>query len=263
MLKIWRILCLLPILAWANTLNDIQQRGVLRIGTEPNYFPFEFVNKTGNVVGFDIDVAKHMAKTMGVKLKIVPTAVDSAVLGILTNKYDIYMRGITLTQERNLKINFADPYFYSGQTLIARGEVASGVKDPSELNREGVVFVSKIGTTGERTAKRTFKKATYRSFETEQEALLELLSGRADVFVFDAPYNTVAMMQHPNADLHHFEKPITYEPLAWGLKPGDPDLLNWLNNYLRQIKNDGTYDKFHQKWFEQTNWINSIAESAG
>ena len=102
-----------------STLNSIVQKGVLTVGLEPGYMPFEMKDKQGNIIGFDVDMANEMAKAMGVKLQLVPTAWDGIIAGLLTGKYDIIMSGMTITQERNLKINFANPYISVGQTILA------------------------------------------------------------------------------------------------------------------------------------------------
>ena len=237
-------------LAYADeALNAISKHGVLRVGTEANYYPFEFLNENGQLVGFDIDIANHMAETMGVKLEIVDGTVDSLIPGLIANKYDIFIRGITLTAKRNLKANFANPYFIAGQTIIIRKELQNTIKSYKDLNHPKFKIVSKVGTTGEMAAKKFIAKAEYTSFDTEQEALLELINNRADAFVFDFPYNTIALKKFGKQKLVHLNKPFTYEPLAWVVKQGNHDFMNWLNNYLNQIQNDGTYEKFYKKWF--------------
>lgn len=80
-----------------STLNQILQKGVLTVGMEPGYMPFEMKDKKGNIIGFDVDMAKAMAKAMGVKLKLVPTAWDGIIAGLITGKYDIIMSGMTVT----------------------------------------------------------------------------------------------------------------------------------------------------------------------
>ena len=73
-----------------STLNEILQRGELRVGMEPGYMPFEMKDKKGRIIGYDVDMAKKMAKEMGVKLKLVPTSWDGIIAGLLTNKYDLH-----------------------------------------------------------------------------------------------------------------------------------------------------------------------------
>ena len=120
--------------ASADTLEEILKRGSLRVGMEPGYMPFELTNQKGEIIGFDVDVAKRMAKAMGVKLELVSTAWDGIIPALLTKKFDILMSGMTLTQERNLKINFAQPYIVIGQTILLRKELAGQVKSYKDLN---------------------------------------------------------------------------------------------------------------------------------
>ena len=142
-----------------STLNAILQRGELRVGMEPGYMPFEMKDKKGRIIGYDVDMAKKMAKEMGVKLKLVPTAWDGIIAGLVTGKYDIIMSGMTITQQRNLKINFADPYVVVGQTMMIRKELAGKIKTAKDLDKPEYTVVTKLGVTGEIATKKFFKKA--------------------------------------------------------------------------------------------------------
>ncbi|PLX46014.1 MAG: amino acid ABC transporter substrate-binding protein [Deltaproteobacteria bacterium] len=244
--------------AQAGTIDEILDRGTLKVGMEPGYMPFELRNKKGEVIGFDVDMANRMAKAMGVKLEIVPTAWDGIIAALVTNKFDILMSGMTLTQERNLRINFADPYIVIGQAILLRKELAGEVKSYKDLNDSKYKVTSKLGTTGEQATKKHIPKCTYISFETEQEAMMEVVNGKADAFVYDLPYLGPAMAQKGEGKLVLLDKPFTYEPLAWAVKKGDADFLNWLNNFLRQIKNDGVYDKIYEKWILSSDWQKEI-----
>ncbi|WP_029898092.1 transporter substrate-binding domain-containing protein [Desulfohalovibrio reitneri] len=241
-----------------STLEEIQQRGELRVGFEAGYMPFEMTDKNGNFVGFDIEVAKEMAKDMGVKFVPVNTAWDGIIPALLTEKFDIIISGMTVTQERNLKVNFADPYITVGQTILLRKELENEVKSYKDLNDPKYTVVSKLGTTGEQAVLRKIPKATYKSFETETEAAMEVLSGKADAYVYDLPNCVVFMAQQGKDKLVFLDEPFTYEPLAWAVRKGDPDFLNWLNNFLRQIKNDGRYERIYNKWIKSTEWIEKV-----
>ncbi len=239
---------------WKNsTLNEVVQRGVLRVGMEPGYMPFQMKDKKGNIIGFDVDIAKAMAKAMGVKLEIVPTAWDGIIAGLLTGKFDILISGMTITQKRNLKINFADPYISVGQTIIAHKKHSG--KTWQELDNPDFTIVTKLGVTGEIATRKMFKKAKIRTFETEADAAQEVLNGRADAFVYDKPYNAIFYAQKAaTGKIIHLDEDLTYEPLGWGIKKGDPDFLNWLNHFLNQAKSDGLYDRIYTKWFEKDAW---------
>jgi polar amino acid transport system substrate-binding protein len=245
-------------LAKKSTLEEIQKRGELRVGFEAGYLPFEMADKKGRFIGFDIDMAKEMAKAMGVKFVPVNTAWDGIIPALITKKFDIIMSGMTVTQERNLKINFADPYIIVGQTILLNKKHEGKVTSYKDLNDPKYVITSKLGTTGEQAIKRMIPKATYKSFEVETEAALEALSGKADATVYDLPFCVVFMAQQGAGKLVFIDKPFTYEPLAWAIRKGDPDFMNWLNNFLKQVKNDGRYDKIYNKWIKSTDWIKDI-----
>jgi polar amino acid transport system substrate-binding protein len=241
-----------------STLNEIIQRGELRVGFEAGYMPFEMSDKKGNFIGFDIDMAKEMAKAMGVKFVPVNTAWDGIIPALLTKKFDIIMSGMTVTQERNLSINFADPYIIIGQTILLNKKHEGKVKSYKDLNDPKYTITSKLGTTGEQAVKRMISKAKYKSFEVESEAALEVLNGKADAFVYDLPFCATFMAQQGTGKLIFLDQPFTHEPLAWAIRKGDPDFLNWLNNFLRQVKADGTYDEIYNKWIKSTSWIKEI-----
>lgn len=245
-------------LAKKSTLEDILKRGELRVGFEAGYMPFEMTDKNGTFVGFDVDVAKEMAKAMGVKFVPVNTQWDGIIPSLITNKFDIIMSGMTVTQERNLKINFADPYIIIGQTILINKKHEGKVKSYKDLNDPKYVVTSKLGTTGEEASKRMIPKCTYKSFETETEAALEVVNGKADAYVYDKPNCVVFMAQQGAGKLVFLDEPFTYEPLAWAINKGDPDFLNWLNNFIRQIKNDGRYDTIYNKWIKSTEWYKDI-----
>ena len=241
-----------------STLEGILQRGELRVGFESGYMPFEMTDKKGEFVGFDIDMAKEMAKAMGVKFVPVNTAWDGIIPALTTKKFDIIMSGMTITQERNLKINFADPYIIVGQTILLNKKLAGKVNSYKDLNNPKYIVTSKLGTTGEMAVKRLIPKATYKSFETEPEAALEVVNGKADAFVYDLPYCAVFNAQQGKGKLIFLDTPFTFEPLAWAINKGDPDFLNWLNNFLRQVKNDGRYEQIYNKWIKSNEWLNEV-----
>ncbi len=242
----------------AGALEEIQKRGSLRVGMEPGYMPFELTSKKGKIIGFDVDIARRIAKAMGVKLELVSTAWDGIIPALMTKKYDMIMSGMTLTQERNMTINFAHPYVIIGQTILLNKKFAGEVSSYKDLNNEKYTVGSKLGTTGEQATKRLIPKAKYISYETEQEGVLEVVNGKIDAFIYDLPFNSIAFSERGAGKIVHLDKPFTSEPIAWAVRKGDHDFLNWLNNFLNQIKIDGTYEKIYKKWFQNDTWLKEI-----
>ena len=240
-----------------STLNQIIKRGELRVGLEAGYLPFEMRDKRGEIIGFDVDLAKLMARYMGVKVSFVNTQWDGIIPALLTDKFDILMSGMTITPERNLQVNFARPYIVIGQTILLAKKHADTVKSVKDLNDPKYVIATKLGTTGDIAAKRFLGKAKLKTFETEADAALEVRNGRADAFVYDLPFNVVYIAQFKDS-LVHLKEPFTKEPLGWAVRKGDPDFLNWLDHFQDQIRNDGSYDALYSKWFEGVAWLANV-----
>jgi polar amino acid transport system substrate-binding protein len=247
-------------LAKQSTIESILKRGELRVGFESGYVPFEMTNKKGEFIGFDIDFGKRLAKSMGVKFVPVNTAWDGIIASLTTDKFDIIMGGMTITQERNLKINFADPYIVVGQAILLNNKHAEAVTSYKDLNDPKFIVTSRMGTTGEQAIKRMVPKATYKGFESEAEAGLEVINGKADALIYDLPFVGFMYASQGKGKTVLLDKPFTYEPLAWAINKGDPDFLNYLNNFLRQCKGDGFYDKVYNKWIKGSDWKKEVQE---
>ena len=241
-------------LAKKSTVEKILKRGELRVGFESGYVPFEMTDKTGKFIGFDMDFGRRLAKAMGVKFVPVNTAWDGIIPALMTDKFDIIMGGMTITQERNLKINFADPYIVVGQTILLNKKREGKVLSYKDLNDPKFILTSRMGTTGEQAIKKFIPKATYKGFESEAEAGLEVINGKADALVYDLPFCGFLYGSQGQGKTVFLNQPFTYEPLAWAINKGDPDFLNFLNNFLRQSKGDGFYEKVYNKWIIGSDW---------
>jgi len=174
----------------------------------------------------------------------------------MTHKFDIIMSGMTALQSRNLKVNFCNPVYYIGQCLLINKKDVGKYRSYKDLNKKGVIITSKLGVTGGFTAERLMPKATLRLFKAEAEGALQVANGLADAFIYDEPQVRVFAAKYKKDTIGIFE-PLTYEPLAWAIRKGDPDFLNWLNNFLAQVRGDGRWDQFKQKWF-----VDYVAEMA-
>jgi len=219
-------------LAKKSHVEQILARGELRVGFESGYVPFEMTDKKGNFIGFDMDYGRRLAKAMGVKFVPVNTAWDGIIPSLMTNKFDIIMGGMTITQERNLKVNFADPYIVVGQTILLNKKLKNNVLSYKDLNNPKYIVTSRMGTTGEQAIKKYIPKATYKGFESEAEAGLEVINGKADALVYDLPFCGFLYGSQGKGKTIFLSDPFTYEPLAWAINKGDPDFLNFLNNFF-------------------------------
>lgn len=240
-----------------STLNQIMKRGELRVGLEAGYMPFEMLDKNGNIIGFDVDLAKKMASVLKVKVTLVNTQWDGIIPALLTDKFDIIMGGMTITPERNAQVNFTQPYIVVGQSALLHIKHRGKITDARQLDDPKITIATKLGTSGDITSTRMMTRAKIKRFETESDAALEVKNGRADAFVYDFPFLAIYAAQHPEA-VGLLPQPFTKEALGWAIRKGDPDFENWLNNFLLSIRNDGTYDVLYKRWFEGTAWLKNV-----
>jgi len=240
-------------IAKTSAIEEILKRGKLLVGMEAGYQPFEMQDDKGNIIGFDVDMAYELGKAIfgkggEKKVEIINTAWEGIIPSLMTHKFDIIMAGMTVLQSRNLKVNFCEPYYYIGQCILINKKDKDKYKSYKDLNKKGVIITSRLGTTGAFTAERLMPKATYRLFKTEAEGALQVANGIADAFIYDEPQVRVNAAKYKDTTIGLFE-PLTYEPLAWAIRKGDPDFLNFLNNFLQQLRGDGRWEQLKQKWF--------------
>ena len=242
-------------LVQAGAIDDAVRRGVLKVGTTPTYVPFEMTDKEGRIVGFEIDLLKVMSQALGVELELVSVPYTELLPGLQAKKFDLIGSGMTVTQERNLKLNFSDSFIVVGQTVLLHPSLKDKVASVEDLDDATYRVTTVQGTTGEAAAQRFLGAARLSSFATPREAVRQVVNGAADAFIYDAPYNLIALSLPENRELLALEQPFTFEPLAFGVKKGDFDSLNWINHFLNQVAQDGTYDRLHDKWFKDMDWL--------
>lgn len=239
------------------TLQNISKSGELRVCFDAGYMPFEMKAKNGEFIGFDIDLGQMLAKAIDVKFTPVNTSWDGIIPALLTNKCDVIMGGMTITAKRNMQVNFTQPYVVIGQSILLNSKLAGTVTSYRDLNDAKYTIATKIGTTGIVAAERFLPNAKQNKFETTADAALEVSNGKADAFVYDLPFNAIYAAQN-KGQVVHLDQPFTFEPLGFAVRQGDADFLNFLNNYLNQIKGDGTYDRIYNKWFKSASWLSKV-----
>ncbi len=240
-------------LAQESTITQVLERGVLRVGFS-TFVPWAMKDKDGNFIGFEIDVAKRLAEDMGVEIEFVPTKWDGIIPALLTGKFDVIIGGMTITPKRNLSVNFTDPYYFSGMSMVASKEKAEGFSSLEDFNKEGVVIAVRKGTTAAQSAGKFMPKAEIRQFGEEAQALQELFNGRAHAFVSMAPLPATQALKNPDKLFIPLKENFTKEPNGFAVRKGDIDTLNYFDNWILSVQlQDWIQERYHY-WFETLDW---------
>jgi polar amino acid transport system substrate-binding protein len=230
-----------------DVLKEIQERGELRVGMQVGYVPFQMPGPEGSLIGLDADTARMAARSLGVGLRIVGLSWSELIPALLEKKIDLIMSGMTITPQRNLEVVFTVPVLETGRMFLVHRKNASRFKRFGDLDEPGVFVVSAPGTLGGLRLGDLIPKAGHREFPDRAAALKEVIEERAQGYVDEEFAVRLACAKRPDVLIGRFT-PLTYEPVAWAVRPGDTHWLNWLDNFIRAIRRDGRLDALKKKW---------------
>ena len=236
-----------------STLEQIMRRGFMRVGMD-TFVPWAMKDKTGRLIGFEVDVATRLAKDMGVRVEFVPTKWSGIIPALLTGKFDIIIGGMGIRPDRNLKVNFSLPCDYTGMSIVAHKEFSRGFGSLSDFNRPEVTIAARLGTTAASAVKQYLPRAKVRLFDNEAQAVQELLLGRAHAVVASAPLPQFQALKHPDKLFVPLKDTFTKEPIGFAVRKGDPDMLNYLDNWIRVVDSEGWLKERKHYWFETQEW---------
>ena len=223
------------------------QRPLLRVGITPNYPPviFKLNNK---ITGMERDFAFLLGDALDRDVAFVELPFTELINALMQGKIDIVMSGMSVTQARQVRISFTDPYLKIGQVAMMRVQDSSKYNSLTSIREcNGAVGVVK-GTTGEAYVRANFPKAgPIITVEGVREAAGLLNNRRIDLFVYDAPA-IVWLVSENETTLKGFWEPLNDESLAWAVNRDDQALLTAVNTALAHWKNAGTVSQLVKKW---------------
>jgi len=238
-------------IAAQSTIEEIVKRGTIRVGMDI-FVPWAMKNKKGELIGFEIDVARQLARDMGVEVEFVPTKWSGIIPALIAGKFDVIIGGMTVTPKRNLKINFTRPYYYSSQGLLANRTLSRGMK-LADFNDPSVSLAARLGSTAALAAKKRFPRARLRLFDDEPAAVQEVRNGRVHAMVASQPLPAHLAAEEPEL-LTAYDEQLMREPICFGVRKGDVDTLNFFNNWIEIVRSKGFIQERYHYWFEGTDW---------
>ncbi|WP_321934532.1 MULTISPECIES: transporter substrate-binding domain-containing protein [unclassified Paraburkholderia] len=230
-------------------LDSVKQAGVLKIGLEGTYPPFDSRDSSGQLVGFDVDVAKAVAAKLGVKPEFIPTEWSGIIAALQAGKFDVIVNQVTITPQRQQALDFSQPYTYSAAQLIQRADDKREFKTLNEFKGDKKLGVT-LGTNYDQMA-RAVPGINVQTYPGAPEKLRDLAAKRIDATMDDRlmlPYiiKTSNLPLRPGAVL-----PGADQEMAIPFRKGNPKFEKAINDALTSLKQDGTLKKISMQWFGQ------------
>ena len=218
----------------------------LRIGTEGAYPPFNNIDKSGKAVGFDVDIANALCAEMKVECEIVaPLEWDSILIGLKKKKYDAVVASMSITEERKKAVNFTDPYYSNNLTMVAKK--GSGL---DVMKLDGKSIGAQRATIAANYVTDTMKGVDAKLYDTQENAYLDLASGRIEVLVSDKLPAYDWLRSDQGKGFEFLGKAIDVnDKIGIAVRKKDDELRMKLNAALKAIVANGTYAKINAKYF--------------
>jgi glutamine transport system substrate-binding protein len=224
------------------------EKKTLRVVTDASYAPFEYLDK-GNVVGFDVDFIKAVAKEAGYNVTVDNVGWDPLFVEIKGKTADIGLSAITINDERKQTYDFSTPYFLSKNEILAPKN--SDIKSAQDLKGKRVAVQN--GTTGQAVVETLFGKnnTNLKKFENNNLAILELKSGGVDAVVADNTVVEKYVKNNPNDNFKFIEDNGAFANEFYGLMlPKGSKLKADLDKSIKKVIDNGTYAKLYKQWFK-------------
>jgi polar amino acid transport system substrate-binding protein len=243
--------------AASSVIEAIKQRGTLQVGLS-TFVPWSMNSKDGELIGFEIDVAKKLAEDMGVEVEFVPTAWDGIIPALIAGKFDVIISGMTVTPERNLTINFTDAYAHSGMRLIANKKHQGKLSTMADFDSPDVTFSLRRGSTPVAYAKEVFPNAKLLLFDDDGASIQEVVNDNADATLGYEPNPSTWLLDYPDQIYLPFDDLLNAGSEAFALRKGDPDALNFFNNWIALRWQDGFLQERNDYWFRTRDWADQM-----
>ena len=215
------------------------------VGTNAEFPPFEFVNDDGDVDGFDMAVMKEVGKKIGSDVEIKNMEFKSLIGSMESGNLDVIAAGMTVTEERERQVDCTDSYYTAKQYVIQKE--GGSVKSADDL--EGLTIAVQEGTTGDLLATDEIKDSEVKRFKKGVDAVMDLKKGGSDVVIIDA--NPAQEFVKANEGLELVEDLFDDEEYAFAVQKGNTKLKDAINDALKEMKDDGTFDDLVKEYIGQ------------
>jgi ABC-type amino acid transport substrate-binding protein len=230
----------------STTLGKIQEKGEITIGVKYDVPPFGFENpQTNEVEGFDVDLGRAVAEKLGVEPKFIEAISDNRIPFLQDGTADLILSTMTINAERVMEIDFSDPYYVANGRILTKTD--SPIKGLEDL--AGKKVCTALGSTYEETIREQAPKADLKLVDSYSECLELIQNGAVDAVSTDDVILTGMIIQDDT--LHLVGDELTVEPYGAGIKKGEKQMVDFVNQVFDEYKQDGRWQKTYDKWVGQ------------
>ena len=237
----------------ARTLQEVLNSGTLRVGVAL-YTPWTMRDPSGELIGFEIDVATKLAEDMGVAPEITVYAWERIILALESGEIDLIAAGLSVTPERALHVNFSQPYAVGGTTLATNLDTTARVDSLEDLNDSAYTIAAVTGTVAEELADRIFPRTRVELFEDPDAASAALIQGTVDAYMENEPIPTFLALDNPTRVDVPIAVPLLQTRAAFAVNKGDADFVIFLNAWITARESDTWLPTLHNYWFDTLHW---------
>ena len=236
-------------------LRKIIDSGELRVGITGNQPPLNMKNKKGEMIGFEVDVIRSLAASMGLEVRLVEIPFPELLSSLESGDVDLVISGVTITPERNTRVAFVGPYFITGKSVLAKAEKLDRVDETTELDDPALRYAALAGSTSEDFVRDALPKASLVTTSNYDDAVQMVIDDKVDALVADAQICKVSAWRFADKGLATISTPFTIEPLGIALPADAPLLVNLVENFLDTLEYTGLLAQYKAKWLSDESWL--------
>jgi len=236
-------------------LPRILASGALRVAVSADRPPLNLKDRSGAIVGFEVDIVQALAGAMGLELSLVEVPFADLIGSLESSRADLAISGLTMTPERNARVAFAGPYFVSGMSVLARSRTIADAQDPAALDVADRRYAAVTGSTSAELITDALPRARLVLVDDYDAGVRMVIEGEVDALFADQLACSVAVWRFPQAGLSTLATPLTIEPLGIAVPADAPLLLNLVQNYLATLDHTGLLAGYRAKWLADGRWM--------
>jgi polar amino acid transport system substrate-binding protein len=236
-----------------DTLAEIKKRGKLRVGVS-TIVPWAMHDKDGNLIGFEIDVAKKIARDLGVDVEFYPDEFRYLIPDLLDNRFDVIISNLSISTNRAMQVNFSAPYNSTDLSLIANRKLAGGFQTMADFDKPGVTIGVLDMSLAVDVTSNAFPNAQLKTYVEDGDLFQALLDGKISAAVADSPEpEIISKLYSDQVDLPATKVLATF-PAAFATRRGDMDFINFLNSWIEARTVNQWLERRRNYWFKTTDW---------